>query len=98
MQDYKLLDTSKFEGFLSKSSEWNNEYKRIQDQYDEIVKFLESNWKGRGADAFVDDAKKIKTNIVGIGDALKTMCDILSDCEDILSSSDTSIGKLNQEI
>lgn len=98
MAEYKLLDTSKFDIFIEQSNEWIEEYARIQKEYDRIVNTLENNWKGKGAKAFLLDAKEVKTNITGIGDILKTMCDILYDCKDVFTQSDTSLGNNNRNL
>lgn len=98
MAEYKLLDTSYFDDFINQTSKWVNEYERIQKQYDAIVKYLANNWKGNGAKAFQEDAKHIKSTIIGIGDILKTMCDMLYDCKDVFMESDQTLGKNTREI
>lgn len=98
MSEYKLLDTHYFDEFIKQTTKWNNEYIRIQKQYDAIIEYLDDNWKGKGAQAFQEDAKLVKSNIAGIGDILKTMCDMLYDCKDVFSESDQVLGENNREI
>jgi uncharacterized protein YukE len=71
------------------------DYDRINSDYENIVSALLGSWKGRGADAFRDDAAKVKTNIGGIYDVLKTMCDTLTDCRAVFAESDRAMGEYN---
>lgn len=59
---------------------------------------MNDNWKENGAKAFQEDAKRVQSNITGIGDILKTMCDMLYDCKDVFMESDQTLGKNNREI
>ena len=97
MSNYHLLDTGKFDEFLSQRSTLLNTYNRLNKEYDAIIKELMKNWKGRGAEAFESDAKKVKANIVGIQDILQTMCDTLEDCLKVFQEYDSSLGKANRE-
>lgn len=97
MAEFILLDTGSFQQFLSQKDRLIKEYETITDNYDAIVKSLEKNWKGYGADAFQRDAENVKANLTGIKDILVTMCDTLESCMEIFKECDTSLGKANQE-
>lgn len=96
MADYNLLDTSSFEAFISSQGKLRQQYNDIQAQYRRIVNELLEHWKGRGADAFKEDSEKVMSNLIGIQDILSTMCDTLSDCYDIFSECDNSLGANNR--
>jgi len=97
MSDYRVLDTSKFNNFISARSSLIQKYDDISRRYTDIVNALCDDWKGNGADAFKSDAQKVKTNILGIQDILQTMCDTLSDCRDIFGECDSSLGSANRD-
>lgn len=96
MADYNLLDTQAFENFINSQEKLKNRYSSIKNQYSQIVKDLTANWKGRGADAFLEDSQKVMINITGIQDILYTMCDILNDCKDVFAECDSSLGMNNR--
>jgi len=91
------LDSKAFDNAIAKKDELVNTYNQLNDDYDRIVTNLLNNWKGRGADAFAEDARTVKTNIVGIFDILKTMCDTLIDCRAVFAECDTALGESNRE-
>ena len=95
-QEYSLLDTNKFNSFINARSSLLSEYERINQRFNSVVQNLTGNWQGQGADAFVQDAQKVRTNIGGIQDILRTMCDTLIDCRDVFQECDTSLGSANQ--
>lgn len=95
------LDTTKFIEFIEEKPKLLTEYERLLNKYDEIVNTLtgtEGKWKGVGADAFASDAKIVKTNIVGLGDILATMCNTLQDALEIFDECDKSIRQTNKEV
>lgn len=96
MSEYNKLDTGAFEAFISSQNSLKQRYDIIKSSYSTIVTDLLKNWKGRGADAFKVDSEKVIANLVGIQDILSTMCDTLSDCYDIFSECDCSIGTNNR--
>lgn len=96
MSEYITLDTRAFDKVLAKKDDLVNEYDAINEEYDRIVSELLKNWEGKGADAFENDAKKVKTNITGIYDILKMMCDTLTDCREIFAECDTALGDFNR--
>lgn len=98
MDDYKLLDTSAFDAFIAKRTTILSKYDELDKQYDSIVKTLLEKWKGRGADAFSDDAQKVKSNIAGIGDMMQSMCDYLEDYKDTYLECDSALGTKNGSI
>ena len=95
--EYILIDTSIIDSAISKRDELVNEYNAINDEYDRIINDLLLVWKGEGANAFKNDALKVKTNIAGIYDILKTMCDTLEDCKAIISEADNALGEYNND-
>lgn len=86
------LDTKAFDAVKDLKDEIITDYDRINSDYDKIITKLLANWKGRGADAFREDATKVKTNIGGIYDILKTMCDTLDDCRKVIAEADSGNG------
>ena len=94
--DYVLLDTKVFDEVISRKESLIQKYDEINTTYDEIVKVLLENWQGQGADAFRSDASKVKANITGIYDILKTMCDTLTDCRQIFEECDKALGEYNR--
>lgn len=93
---YVLLDTKAFDAALSQKQSLFRRYEEINNRYDQIVTTLSANWKGRGATEFMKDARTVKTNIVGIYDTLKIMCDTLSDCKSIFAECDSALGSFNR--
>ena len=93
---FVLLDTKSFDNVINKKNDLINEYDRINNEYDRIVNTLLQNWKGRGAAAFRKDAQTVKTNITGIFDILKLMCDTLEDCRSIYAECDKGLGDYNR--
>ena len=94
--DYVVLDTRAFDKAIAMRSDLARAYEDINDEYDRIVKDLLKDWKGAGADAFKKDAKTVKTNIVGIFDILKSMCDMLEDCREVFAECDRGLGEYNR--
>lgn len=93
---YVVLDTKAFDVAIAQKRDLINVYNSLSEEYDRIVSNLLANWKGRGATAFQKDAQTVKTNIVGIFDILKTMCDTLTDCREVFSECDTALGEYNR--
>ena len=94
---FVVLDTRAFDDALSRKENLISSYNAINEEYDRIVSTLLSNWKGKGADAFKKDAAAVKTNIVGIYDILKIMCDTLTDCRAVFAECDTALGEYNRD-
>lgn len=93
---YVVLDTRAFDKAIKKKSSFIQRYNSINNEYDRIVNDLLTNWKGAGAKAFADDAKAVKTNIAGIFDILKIMCDTLEDCKAVFEECDQGLGEFNR--
>lgn len=93
---YVCLDTRAFDQVLAKKDDLIKSYESINREYDRIVKTLLKNWQGRGADAFKKDAQTVKTNITGIYDILKIMCDTLTDCRAVFAECDKGLGEYNR--
>lgn len=93
---YVVLDTKAFDEAIAKKQHLINSYNMLNQEYDRIVNNLLANWQGRGATAFEKDARTVKTNIVGIFDILKTMCDTLTDCKEIFAECDKALGEYNR--
>lgn len=94
--EYVLLDIKAFNKALEKKEGLIRAYNEIDSEYDRIVDNLLSNWKGKGARAFEKDAKTVKTNIVGIFDILKMMCDTLTDCKEVFEECDKALDEYNR--
>lgn len=93
---YVVLDTKAFDAAIEKKADLINSYNALNTEYDRIVTALLSNWKGKGATAFKKDVQTVKTNIVGIYDILKIMCDTLTDCRAIFAECDSALGEYNR--
>ncbi len=93
---YVLLDTKAFDKAIAMKDSLINSYNELNTEYDRIVTELLKNWKGSGAKAFEKDARTVKTNIVGIFDILKIMCDTLTDCRQVFAECDTALGEYNR--
>lgn len=91
-----VLDTRVIDAAINKKDSLISSYNRLNEEYDRIVADLLSNWKGQGASAFKRDAETVKTNIVGIFDILRTMCDTLTDCREIFAECDAALGEYNR--
>ena len=96
-EGFVLLDTDAIDAAISKKEDFLTRYDQINQDYDRIVNTLLDNWKGRGANAFENDANEVRTNLTGIYDILKTMCDVLTDCREIITEVDSAIGNYNRE-
>ncbi len=93
---YVILDTKAFDAAIAMKDDLIRSYDALNTEYDRIVSNLMQNWKGRGASAFQKDATTVKTNIIGIYDILKTMCDTLEDCRAIFAECDKALGDYNR--
>ena len=93
---YVVLDTRAFDAAIGMKDDLIRSYEALNTEYERIVNTLMENWKGRGAETFKKDAKAVKTNIIGIYDILKTMCDTLEDCRLIFAECDKSLGEYNR--
>lgn len=96
-EEHVLIDTALIDKAVSRKEHILSEYNAINDEYDRIIRDLLKSWQGKGADAFRRDAEKVKSNISGIYDILKIMCDTLEDCKEIIAEADTSLGNYNSE-
>ncbi|MBQ3941013.1 MAG: hypothetical protein II723_07865 [Oscillospiraceae bacterium] len=95
---YVVLDTKVFDTVIRQSGPLVQQYREINEEYDEIVRELLDIWKGEGADAFRQDAYTVKSNISGIYDILKIMCDTLTDCRAIFGEADAALGEYNRNM
>ena len=95
--EYKCLDTRVFDRCIQRKENFISRYDDIVTSYDDIVKKLGEQWKGQGADTFISDAKKVRTNITGIADILSTMCSTLQECREIIANCDKSLGDYNRD-
>ncbi len=93
---YVVLDTKAFDAAIAQKDGLIQAYDALNTEYDRIVSTLLRNWKGKGADAFMNDAQTVKTNITGIYDILKIMCDTLTDCRAVFAECDTGLGEYNR--
>lgn len=93
---YVVLDTRAFDAAIAKKADLIHDYDALNTEYDRIVSTLLANWKGKGAEAFRKDAQTVKTNIVGIYDILRIMCDTLTDCRTVFTECDSALGEYNR--
>lgn len=93
---YVILDTKAFDAAIGMKDDLIRSYDALNTEYDRIVNTLMQSWKGRGATAFQRDAETVKTNINGIYDILRTMCDTLEDCRTIFAECDAALGEYNR--
>lgn len=92
---FKLIDTDAFDRAIAKREEFLTRYDQINQDYQNIIEELLENWEGKGADAFRTDSQEVRTNLTGIYDVLKTMCDMLEDCRTVFGEVDTALGQYN---
>ncbi len=97
MSGVNYLNMQNFEDFMNARPNLLKRYNELNKEYDNIVEALLLHWKGRGADAFRDESRNVKSNLAGIEDVLNTMCDILADCANVYKSYDSALGKANRE-
>lgn len=91
-----LLDTRAIDKAIAMREEVLTEFDAINEKFDGIVEKLLDKWKGAGADAFRKDAQTVRTNITGLNDILKTMCDMLEECREIFAKCDSALGEFNK--
>ena len=97
MAGYNTLDTKAFNDFISQEATLVKTYNDLVARFGKTVTSLLSKWEGAGADAFKGDADTVRSNIAGLGDILKTMCDMLFDCREIFNECDKSLGAANRD-
>ena len=66
MAGFNYLNSQNFDNFINACQQILVHYDKLNREYDAIVGTLLQNWKGRGAEAFSDDTRKVKSNIVSI--------------------------------
>lgn len=94
---FVLIDTAKIDEAMAMRDDLLRQYDEVNIMFDEIVEKLLQNWSGSGANAFRADAGTVKTNIGGIYDILKIMCDTLEDCKYVIGETDKELRKVNEE-
>lgn len=94
--EYICLDIRAFDNAIEKREHLISSYDEIKKEYNRIVDKLLQNWEGQGATAFELDARTVMTNISGISETLKILCDTLSDCKEIIMEADTALGEYNR--
>lgn len=95
--EYRCIDTRVFDKCIDGQKTYVARLEAINQSYAQLISKMESEWKGKGADAFFDDAKKVRTNLRGITDILATMSDILKDCRSCVDQVDKQLGGYNRE-
>ena len=96
-EGFVLLDTDAIDEAISKKEDFLTRYDQINQDFDKIVENLLENWRGRGAHAFEHDANEVRTNLTGIYDILKTMCDVLTDVRELIGEVDSAIGHADRD-
>ncbi len=92
--DYHCIDTRVMDRCIAKKDNFIRRYDQINSKYAEILKKME--WQGEGADAFFDDANKVRTNLKGIGDILANMCNVLVEIRAVIEETDKGLGECNR--
>lgn len=90
------IDTRAFDKCIARKDEFIRRYSEIVTDYDAIINRLSENWSGEAANVFFEDARKIRTNIVGIADILSKMCSTMEDIRAVLAEVDSSLGEFNR--
>lgn len=90
---FNSIDTRVIDRCIAKRANLTYRYDMISTKYEEILKGIK--WQGEGADAFFDDANKVRTNLKGIGDILSTMCDALQDIRSVYETTDKALAECN---
>ena len=90
------IDTRAFDKCIRMKENFITRYAQIGEQYEKIVKELDRNWDGLGAQTFISDAQVIRKNITGIADILSAMCDALEDMRASFGECDHSLGEFNR--
>ncbi len=92
--EYVCLDTRVIKRCLDRKNEFIKKYNKINTKYTTLMSKI--YWTGKGADAFFDDAQKVRTNLKGIADVLNGMCDTLKNCLDVIEETDKTLGEFNR--
>ena len=95
--EYRVIDTSKFDAVMDMRYDLIRRYNDINTRYHDIVNTLSSDWEGKGADAFNNDAVRVKENLGGVCEMLTMMCNMLLDCRTIVQESDSCMGNTIRE-
>lgn len=94
--EFVSVDTRVFDKCIAQKDDYIRRYNEIVTDYDAIINRLAENWSGSAADAFFEDARKIRTNIVGIADILSNMVSTMEDIRAVLGEVDSSLGEFNR--
>lgn len=92
--EFHCIDTRVIDRCIARKDSFIRRYDDISRKYAEILSKME--WQGIGADAFFDDANKVRTNLKGIGDILANMCNILAECRAVIEETDKGLGECNR--
>lgn len=93
--EYHCVDTRVIDRCIEQKDSFIRRYDKIVTDYNKIVDRLSANWVGRGADAFINDARVVRTNITGIADILANMVNVLTDIRQVLGEVDHQLGESN---
>ena len=94
--EYHCVDTRVIDRCIEQKDSFIRRYDKIVTDYNKIVDRLSANWVGRGADAFINDARVVRTNITGIADILANMVNVLTDIRQVLGEVDHQLGESNR--
>ena len=97
MSEYVCINTKEIDRALYLLDLNNFKLGTLLWKYDVIVETVNRNWKGKAADAFVKDAKGIRSNLGDISEVLKTLKDVVAECREVIDACDKSLGEFNRD-
>ena len=94
--EYICIDSRVIDRCIEQKDSFISRYDKIVTDYNQIVDRLSQNWKGKGADTFIKDARVVRTNIKGIADILASMVNVLTDIRQVIGDVDRQLGENNR--
>ena len=94
--EYVCIDSRVIDRCIEQKDSFISRYDKIVTDYNQIVDRLSQNWKGKGADTFIKDARVVRTNIKGIADILASMVNVLTDIRQVIGDVDRQLGENNR--
>ena len=94
--EYICIDSRVIDRCIEQKDSFISRYDKIVTDYNQIVDRLSQNWKGKGADTFIKDARVVRRNIKGIADILASMVNVLTDIRQVIGDVDRQLGENNR--
>ena len=95
-EEYRCIDTRVFDRCIKAKTQYTRKLAELTTRYEKTVAKLKESWQGQGADAFFNDAQKVRTNLKGIADILGNMCNVMEECRTVIANTDKSLGDFNR--